>query len=81
MGAAVRYNNLCLNSSIHFTTDILGCQYGDKQTWCSDISAISCYVNDENCCQHCLQYETGIEGKNICHYLLTPLYQNQKGKK
>ena len=38
------------------------CQYGDKQSWCSGITSQSCYLNDENCCSHCLQFETGIPG-------------------
>ena len=29
------------------------CEYGDREQWCQDISAYSCYNVADSCCQTC----------------------------
>ena len=32
---------------------LLGCEYGDKQTWCSTLTRSQCYLNADMCCGFC----------------------------
>ena len=32
---------------------LVGCEYGDKQTWCSTLTRSQCYLNADMCCGFC----------------------------
>ncbi len=54
---------------MHYMLHLTECEFGDKQDFCADFEARSCYYgsNADYCCKTCKDFHTGITGivKNI----------------
>ena len=46
---------VALKSYFDFMFKPIGCKYGDRASWCANISTSECYVNADTCCQTCAQ--------------------------
>ena len=46
---------VALKRYFHFMFKPIGCKYGDRASWCANISTSECYVNADTCCQTCAQ--------------------------
>ena len=45
-----------------------GCKYGDRASWCANISTSECYVNADTCCQTCAQLRRQNQGVHKIEY-------------
>jgi hypothetical protein len=50
----IRRETCCYSCSRMFT-GVMGCEYGDKKTWCDSLYPNECSLSDvrENCCDKC----------------------------
>ena len=57
-GIMIRISGLqliVLKSEFYIIFKLIGCKYGDRASWCANISTSECYVNADTCCQTCAQ--------------------------
>ena len=51
----------------------LGCEHGDRASWCANITTSECYVNHDMCCQTCAHLRRTNSGVHYTRYrIVTP---------
>lgn len=79
--SAITRSNCCGTKCANPRVDLPGCEYGDKATWCAQMSRYQCYSVADTCCDLCANYRTGPPGMTPMKILFVNIiinYQNPK---
>ena len=60
----ILYNVSCFCLFFYLSFCFVGCEYGDKVSWCKDVKRSQCYHTDVllYCCESCQKFRTQIPG-------------------